>query len=413
MEKSSRAGFARECRAGLARECRAGFARECPNAQCSMLNAGAAARRVRWRAAAAAFSAAVLCLASTQAARAEAPGPVLPEMMDAKTVRCIDNGLNYLVKTQRADGSWLNSGGYGTYPAAMTALAGLSLMAGGSTPETGPYSRNVTRAMNYLIRVAKSHDDGLIPGPGGENRSMHGHGFAMLFLAQCYGTELDRETGKDLREVLDKAVAVTVASQSDLGKETNNAGGWIYTPTTKGDEGSVTVTQLQALRACRNAGIKVPKSTIDRAVAYLKFCQMPDGGICYSAQNRGQSRPAISAAAIACFYAAGVYDRQTGGTGAEAEMVEKLVNYVRGQVGTESSSWGGHYFYTHLYLAQAWYQRGGKDWTEHYPRIRERLMKMQSPDGSWNGDNVGTTYGTAIATVILQLPYNYLPIYQK
>jgi len=38
---------------------------------------------------------------------------------------------------------------------------------------------------------------------------------------------------------------------------------------------------------------------------------------------------------------------------------------------------------------------------------------MQSPDGSWNGDNVGTTYGTAIATVILQLPYNYLPIYQK
>ena len=347
------------------------------------------------------------------AARGDAPGPVLPPMMDAKTIKCIDKGLNYLVKTQRADGSWLNSGGYGSYPAAMTALAGLSLMAGGSTPETGPYSRNVSRAMNYLIRIAKSHNDGLIAGPGSESRSMYGHGFSMLFLAQCYGTEINRETGKDLREVLDKAVALTVGSQSDLGKANDNAGGWIYTPTSSGDEGSVTVTQLQALRACRNAGIKVPKSTIDRAVAYLKYCQMTDGGICYSARSRGSSRPAISAAAIACFYAAGVYDRKTGGAGVEAQMVEKLVNYVRGQVSSQSSAWGGHWFYTHFYLAQAWYQRGGKDWKDYYPDIRVKLMQMQSPDGSWNGDSVGTTYGTALGTIILQLPYNYLPIYQK
>jgi hypothetical protein len=38
---------------------------------------------------------------------------------------------------------------------------------------------------------------------------------------------------------------------------------------------------------------------------------------------------------------------------------------------------------------------------------------MQSPDGSWNGDGVGTTYGTAMGCVILQLPYGYLPIYQR
>lgn len=355
----------------------------------------------------------VALVAFAPAARAEAPGPALPEMMNPKIVASIDRGINYLVKTQRSDGSWLNSGGYGSYPSAMTALSGLALMAGGSTPESGPYSRNVSRAMNHLIRVAKSQKDGLIAGGGSEGRSMYGHGFSMLFLAQCYGGELNRQTGKDLKEVLDKAVAVTVNSQSNLGEQNDNAGGWIYTPTSNGDEGSVTVTQLQALRACRNAGIKVPKSTIDRAVAYLKYCQMADGGICYSARSRGSSRPAISAAAIACFYAAGVYDRQTGGAGAEAEMVERLVNYVRGQTTAQTSGWGGHYFYTHFYLAQAWYQRGGKEWTSYYPDISKRLMDMQSPDGSWNGDSVGTTYGTAIATTILQLPYNYLPIYQK
>jgi len=348
------------------------------------------------------------------AARAEPPSPILPEMVTPKTVKAIERGLNYLVKTQRPDGSWLNSGGYGTYPSAMTALAGLGMMAGGSTPETGPYCRNVTRAMSYLLRVAKGHQDGLICGPGMESRSMYGHGFSMLFLAQCYGTEINREYEKDLRETLTKAVMLTARSQSDLGKQHKNAGGWIYTPTSKGDEGSVTVTQLQALRACRNAGIKVPRSTIDRAVAYLKYCQMPDGGICYSARSRGSSRPAISAAAIACFYAAGVYDRQTGGKGVEAEMVDKLVSYVRGRVGVNrGGAWGGHYFYTHFYLAQAYYQRGGKDWKTYFPQMRGRLLQLQSPDGSWNGDSVGTTYGTALATVILQLPYNYLPIFQK
>jgi hypothetical protein len=355
-----------------------------------------------------------LTVAVAPAARADAPSPILPDMVTRKTVKAVDRGLNYLAKTQRPNGGWLNSGGYGTYPSAMTALAGLAMMAGGSTPETGPYCRNVTRAMNYLLRIARSHSDGLIAGPGSESRSMYGHGFSMLFLAQCYGTEVSRDNEKTIRAVLDKAVGVTAKAQSDLGAQLKHAGGWIYTPSGNGDEGSVTVTQLQALRACRNVGIKVPRSTIERAVAYLKHCQMADGGICYSARSRSSSRPAISAAAITCFYAAGVYDRHTGGKGGEAEMVEKLVQYVRGRVGVSGGgASSGHYFYTHFYLAQAWYQRGGKDWKTYYPQIRDRMLQLQSPDGSWNGDNVGTTYGTAIATIILQLPYGYLPICQK
>ena len=356
-----------------------------------------------------------LGFSAAPAARAEAPGPLLPDMVTIKGVKAVDRALNYLVKTQRPNGGWSNSGGYGTYPAAMTALAGLALMASGSTPESGPYSRNVTRAMNYLLRIAKSHDDGLLAGPGSESRSMYGHGFSMLFLAQCYGTELNTEYEKTLKEVLDKGVALTAKSQSDLGPPAH-AGGWIYTPTSNGDEGSVTVTQLQALRACRNAGIKVPGSTIDRAVAYLKHCQMSDGGICYSARSRSSSRPAISAAAIACFYAAGIYDRRAGGAeGTESQMVARLLAYVKSRVKVTTGTSGtwGHYFYTHLYMAEALYSRGGKDWKEYYPQIRKRLLDTQSPDGSWNGDGVGTTYGTAIGTLILQLPYGYLPIVER
>ncbi|MCE5328115.1 MAG: terpene cyclase/mutase family protein [Planctomycetaceae bacterium] len=369
---------------------------------------------VSWAAATAAVIAAVVVAVLPAAdprgaARAAAPSAMLPDMVDRPTVAAIEKGMNYLVKTQRRDGSWLNSGGYGIYPCVMTSLAGIALMAGGSNPQSGPHSREVSRAMNYVLRLAEASEDGLIVGQGAESRSMYGHGFSMLFLAQCYGNELQGADEVRLKKVLDKAVALTEKSQSDLGAANNHAGGWIYTPTGQGDEGSVTVTQLQALRACRNAGIKVNKSTIDRAVAYLKHCQMSDGGICYSAQSRGSSRPPISAAAIACFYAAGVYDRSGGG--AENDMVERLVKYCKGQMDGGGTS--GHYFYSHFYYAQGMYHRGGNDWKEYYPKIRTILLERQAPDGSWNGDSVGTTYGTAIATIILQLPYGYLPICQK
>jgi hypothetical protein len=356
---------------------------------------------------------ALTVLPGRQTARAQAPSPVLPELVDRKILKSIDRGLKYLHDTQRRDGSWLNQGGYGMYPAVMTALSGLAMMAGGSTPETGPYAKNVSKAMNYLLRVAETHGDGLIAGAGAEYRSLYGHGFSMLFLAQCYGMELNTATEVKLRKVLNAGVNLIEKSQS---KKTSRfgkpCGGWYYTPSSNNDEGSVTVTQLQALRACRNVGIKVSKDCIEKAVEYLRHCQMADGGICYSASSRGSSRPPISAAAIACFYAAGVYDRTTGGKGVEAEMVEKLVRYVDRTAGSGSSG-GSHWFYTQFYLSQVKYQQGKKAWKNYYPAMSQRFIQMQNPDGSWNGDSAGTTYGTAIATMVLQLPYGYLPIVQR
>ncbi|MBA7555675.1 hypothetical protein ES705_48355 [subsurface metagenome] len=280
--------------------------------------------------------------------------------------------------------------------------------------------------MNYVLNAAESYapkkpakDEQILisaGSSGGGGRSMYGHGFGMLFLAQCYGVEGDKTTGrgKRIKRILDGAVRLTAAAQSDVGAAAKHAGGWTYTPTARSDEGSVTVTQLQALRACRNVGIKVPKQTIDRTVLYLKACQQQDGGIAYRYSSRsrgGSSLPAISAAAIACFYSAGIYDRRTGGAGAEAKMVERLVDYCKSTISVDQHR--GHFFYTHFYMAQGMYQRGGKDWKDYYPQIRDRLLDMQSPDGSWSGDSIGPVYGTAIATLILQLPYGYLPIMQR
>ena len=59
------------------------------------------------------------------------------------------------------------------------------------------------------------------------------------------------------------------------------------------------------------------------------------------------------------------------------------------------------------------FQIGGESWSKYFPAIRERLLTQQSGDGSWRGDDIGSTYRTAISTLILSLPYRYLPIFQK
>lgn len=353
-------------------------------------------------------------LATSAPLAGEAPSKHLPKHVTPKIVKSISLGHKYLAASQRGDGSWLTNGGRGTYPTVMTSLAGISLMAGGSTPKSGPYSREVRKAMLYLINVAEASDSGLISQSG--SRTMYGHGFSTLFLAACYGTELDRDQEKRLKKVLDRAVKVIASAQSVKQANRSPGGGWYYGPgDTNRDEGSVTVTQLQALRACRNVGIEVDKKILTKAVEYLKFCQQNDGGICYSATSRGSSRPAISAAAIACFYSAGIFDRNAGHKDSpEARMVDKLLAYVKKHVKpTPGGGYGGYYFYTQMYMSQVMYIQAGDDWENYYKASSKYLTDQQAPDGSWNGDSIGNTYGTAIATLILQLPYGYVPFCQR
>jgi squalene cyclase len=319
------------------------------------------------------------------------PPGVTKEIQDA-----IERGLDWLARNQGNDGCWRNSGGYGSYPAAMTGLAGMALIAGGNTPTRGRYYEHVRRAVQFLRKNADS-TNGVISVPSEEGRSMYGHGFATLFLASVFGMEEDVREQEKLKRVLDKAVGLIASAQS-------SAGGWIYTPDSNSDEGSVTVTQIQALRACRMAGIVVDKKTVDRAVDYIKKCQNADGSIRYSLHSGGDGRPAITAAGVAVLYNAGIYDDQP--------FVDKAVQYCKKQISVTVDN-TGHHYYTHLYWSQALYQRGGQDWADYYTKKAAWLLKQQKKDGSWEGDGVGSVYGTAIALLLLQLPYSYAPILQR
>ncbi len=332
-------------------------------------------------------------VAATSTGRAE---PKRPDHVTPEIERAIERGTQYLTRTQNRDGSWNNMGGWGSYPTAMTALAGTALLVTGSTPTRGPHCRALRKSVDFVLRV--SQPNGLIATRGEEGRSLHGHGFALLFLAQAYGMEEDRRKQQAIHDVLVRGVRITERSQS-------RAGGWLYSPSSDGDEGSVTVTQIQGLRACRNAGIFVEPTVVRGAVRYIERSANPDGGIRYQLSGGGGSRPPITAAAVATLYNAGAYD---------SPLALKALAYCDRTITAHGGGgvWG-HTFYAHFYLAQAKFQRGGREWARYYRDISRWLLSKQSSDGSWMGDGVGTVYGTSIAVVILALPYQRLPIYQR
>ena len=123
------------------------------------------------------------------------------------------------------------------------------------------------------------------------------------------------------------------------------------------------------------------------------------------------SEQAISAAALVCFYSAGKY---------ESEMADACLEYVFReycQDGNDRSfnKQGGFTYYGHYYAAQAFYQAGDTYWDTYFPVVRDQLIQMQGQggEGAWTTSSVGPVYGTALALTILQLPYKYLPIYQR
>jgi hypothetical protein len=330
--------------------------------------------------------------------RAQKLEPERPDMITEQTEASIKRALRYLAQTQGRDGSWRTAGWGGGYPTAMTSLAALALMAGGNTPVEGEYSRNVRLAIDQLVETANlNRSTGVIANLAEEQSCMHGHGFAMLALGEAYGMEQDKSRQNTIRLVLERAIKLTGTSQSA-------AGGWLYTPNSNSDEGSVTVTQIQGLRSCRNAGIKVPKSIIDRACNYIKLSQNPDGGIAYRV-GQGGTQPPITAAAVAVMYSAGQYENDVA-----HKCLEYCLKHVKSNPGLFDQ---GHKFYAMLYLAQAMYLSGDENWKMYFPRTRDDLLRTQTEAGAWHGDGVGDTYGTSIGLIVLQLPYANLPIFQR
>jgi hypothetical protein len=326
-------------------------------------------------------------------------GSVSAKDRNPKFDAAVSRGLEYLVREQRGQGYWEANGGQ--YRVAMTALSGTALLCEGSTPTRGKYARSIAKAVDFLLDSAQPN--GLI-GYQDDYHYTYGHGFSMLFLSQVYGEEEEEARRAQIKKVLEKAVKFCASAQT-------SRGGWGYVSAKDGndfDEGSTCITQVQGLRACRNAGIVVPGEIIEKARKYIQECMDKDsGGINYSIRGGG-ARPPITAAAVAAMYSAGEYDR--------SDHIKKMLEFCRKQVwpggGDSVAQNFGHWHYMHYYYSQVMY-RDPKEWDKYIADIGSEIVNTQAANGSWSEGNVGSVYVTAINCTILQLDKDYLEIYQR
>jgi len=322
------------------------------------------------------------------------PNEVRGDEITPEQHAAVEAGLRYLAQKQMRNGAFGSNYGSVSGHAGITALGGLAFMSAGNLPGRGKYGENVQKCLDFV--KASCQESGLISSDN-MHGAMYGHGFATLFLAEIYGMSGDEE----IKEKLQKAVRLIEKTQ-------NREGGWRYTPAPLDADISVTICQVMALRAARDAGIKVEKEVIDMAVQYVRRCQNPDGGFSYMAGQGSGSGFARTGAGCATLYYAGVF---------EGNDLKRGLDYLKSwgvaAVGRPGGFDGmeGMFFYGHYYASQAMFLAGGEYWAGYYPKIRDLLIQRQNKStGSWTGE-AGDDYATAMALIVLQMPNRYLPVF--
>jgi prenyltransferase beta subunit len=308
--------------------------------------------------------------------------------MDEASKKATAKALEWLAQQQNSDGSW----GDGKYPhnTAVTAFTLLAFLSQGHVPGQGLYGPEVAKGARFLMASSRPGDGYLVGARGG---NMYCHGMAALALAELFGMTGDDE----VKPILERAVDLVVRCQ-------NHDGGWRYEPAPTGSDISVTIMQVMALRAAKNSGLHVPETTIDRALGYIAKCHEPKSGGYNYQPGRRDPGYARTAAGICVLQLLGRYDATE--IGRAVEFLEK------------SNDERKHFWYGQYYAAHAMHQVGGKKWEDWYAKARSRLLPKQSPTGAWTSglgsdDGVGPTYQTAISVIILSIPMNYLPIFQR
>lgn len=307
--------------------------------------------------------------------------------VDPATEQVIDGALRYLATQQLPNGAWSNE-----HQAAITAYALMAFITAGHLPGEGPYSQNLENGLRFLLDCVRP--DGYIAAPTGNN-NMYGHGIATIVLGELYG----QTNNEEIRPRLQRAIDCILASQ-------NKQGGWRYQPRPTDADMSVTVLQVVALRVAINAGLDVPQEAIDRAVEYVKSCQHEaSGGFTYMPHQNAPGF-ARTAAAVYSLQVCGLYDDP---------MVSQGVAYLRDNL--NDRQW---FTYGHFYAAPVHYMIGGEAWEKWYQEIHSTLMEHVQRSGNvcyWSHiagrRDGGDVYATAAYAMILAMPYNYLPLYQR
>lgn len=323
----------------------------------------------------------------------------------------VTKALRFLKQTQAPDGGWGND-----HRAAMTGLSLLAYLGRCETPLSEEFGDSCLKAMTFLIdRAAKQ--DGRFSDPAAGRHWPYEQAIATYALAEAH--TMCRAMNLNIPHL---AETVQRSGQMLIGRQ-HESGGWDYDyeeDSSRGGDLSITAWHIQALKACKLSGIDFRNLTrcLKRSLDYVEARQAADGSFGYTGTTPAGELPRPS------LTGAGMLSLQMGGR----ESSGAVRKGARHALENSPFTWDGPDcdLYAHYYLAQAMFQRGGKDWAAYQPRIRDSLTARQSPDGSWpkpggggkvhavgalfTGDSpTGVHYRTTLATLMLEVYYRYLP----
>jgi hypothetical protein len=289
------------------------------------------------------------------------------------------------------------------YWEADTALTGLSLLAylgAGYTHLEGKYATTVTKGLEFLLRSQKS--DGDLRGSS-LAVGMYCHSMATLALCEAYALTGDSR----LKVPVERALAFIVRARSKDGMA------WRYVPRASDSDTSILGWAVMALKSGKSVGVPIPQDTQAGMFEWLKkVSKGKDGGLAFYSfeKNKGDLTPTMTAEAWAC--------RQfleIGGPGPASDEAARFL--------LQNKSYRGDFNIYYLYYGTlAMYQHGGEAWTNWNNRVRDDVVARQRTQGhmagSWDPDDTpygtmgGRIYGTALATLTLEVYYRFLRLYE-
>jgi hypothetical protein len=265
-------------------------------------------------------------------------------------------------------------------------------MVKGEFPGFGRNGDALDRAKNYLLKRYKDSPNGTM------GVKMYEIGLFTIAMSEMWGMTKNPEDNKEIQEALQGTVNIILRSQSPLG-------GWRYAPRPDaGQDTSVTAMVFVSLASAREAGILVPNESIERLTNYLRDQAFDErrGGFGY--QGKGYT--------IACT-AGGVYSAQLAGN-RDTEWVQAALNSLESEPKMFSRKDNGHFYYSNYYAMQAMVQASDERYARWYPKIRDSLITLQQPNGSWQEEQEDDyPHKTPMAIIILGTPHRYIPVYQR
>lgn len=325
----------------------------------------------------------------------------------------VARALEWFAKHQLPDGGWSFDhrvgacGGRCSHPGSAaearngaTAMAVLPFLGAGQTHMEGKYKQNVGGAMDYLVASMKVTPNGGALNEGGG--SMYSHGLASIALCEGYAMTKD----KRLLGPAQQAIYFIVYAQDPVG------GGWRYSPRTPGDT-SVVGWQLMALKSGHMAYLQVPPATIQGSIKFLDNVGAESGAFYgYTTPGRGKATTAI-----------GLLCRMYLGWDKDNPAIERGHQYLAQEGPSIQGNRASMYY--NYYATQVMRHLEGEEWDKWNVVMRDGLVNSQNVDkesheyGSWHfdgdhgADRGGRVYCTSLATMILEVYYRHMPIYQK